>query len=415
MPNSSNWSDEEDGQAADSNSCIIVDNSQDATNGTWSGPTLNKIIKALRKVQKTLSQERIRSHQRTSAHANIGWVINQIQALKKNSNRDNEEEPEPSPTDDNSRLANIEKELAEIKKAVTDPRKTYAQAAQQATPNITERTHIEIAKRERLEKIRKEQAKTTVTLSLHTASKDLQETLESTPEDRMIETIQTHIMEHLHIPSAPIRTVKRTSKQTIKLFCNSEADATSLRNLNWETALCGAKAISATYAIVIHGVSKQDIDTGTQSQETIKASLESINDIDIVRTAPLMKRPRNPNAPTHSIIVFLKSSKEADNCIINGIRIGHRLHSAERYAPQYQVRQCFRCQSYGHIALSCTRQARCGKCAEEHETLACTSNTVKCTHCQEPHYAWHKNCPRHVQETERLELLRATTSPTYEC
>lgn len=163
-------------------------------------------MEALEKVQKTLSQDKIKHLQRTNAYDSVSWAINQIRVLNENPNRDLERQAEQPSTGDIARLANIEKELAEIKKAITEPRKTYAQAAQMGTTSATERTRIEIAKRKHIENIRKEHAKTTVTLSLHTASEDLRETFEPTTEDRMVETVQKHVSERLHIPLTPIRT-----------------------------------------------------------------------------------------------------------------------------------------------------------------------------------------------------------------
>lgn len=50
-------------------------------------PNWESIIKALKNVQDTLSQNTIRSHQKTSAHESIGWVIDQVRAATSTSSR----------------------------------------------------------------------------------------------------------------------------------------------------------------------------------------------------------------------------------------------------------------------------------------------------------------------------------------
>ena len=49
---------------------------------------------------------------------------------------------------------------------------------------------------------------------------------------------------------------------------------------------------------------------------------------------PLRRRNRNPTATTHSIVIFTKCPKEADQCIQNGINIEHRHYLPEKYIPQ---------------------------------------------------------------------------------
>ena len=127
-----------------------------------------------------------------------------------------------------------------------------------------------------------------------------------------------------------------------------------------------------------------------------------------------MKRPRNPNAPTQSIVISFKSAKEADDCIEMGIYIEHRYYAiAERYIPQSQIKQCFKCQAYGHKASVCTRKARCEKCAQEHETRECQSETMLCANCKGPHCTWLHECPVCQRKKEQGETLRKQISDFY--
>lgn len=47
----------------------------------------------------------------------------------------------------------------------------------------------------------------------------------------------------------------------------------------------------------------------------------------------------------------------------------------------YNVRKCFRCWGYYHIAKNCTRQETCHKCAGSHKADECTAAKKKCINC----------------------------------
>ena len=54
----------------------------------------------------------------------------------------------------------------------------------------------------------------------------------------------------------------------------------------------------------------------------------------------------------------------------------------------------------------------CGKCAQEHETKNCQSETRKCALCKGPH-AWEHECPACDWESERMEAKKDVISPFY--
>lgn len=57
------------------------------------------------------------------------------------------------------------------------------------------------------------------------------------------------------------------------------------------------------------------------------------------------------------------------------------------------VKQCYRCEGYGHHSFTCTLAYRCGRCAECHPTKECQSDTVKCCNCSGDHAATWRGCP----------------------
>src|SRR5215468_8413733 len=126
-----------------------------------------------------------------------------------------------------------------------------------------------------------------------------------------------------------------------------------------------------------------------------------------------MKKAKNPNAPTYSVVVFTECSKKANKLICERLRLEGRYHAAERYAPQCQIKQCFNCQGYGHRANACTKNLKCGKCGQEHETRTCSESKTRCANCEGEHTAWHHECSHRQTEYKRLEQARALTPSTF--
>jgi hypothetical protein len=195
-------------------------------------------------------------------------------------------------TEDKQYIANarqitkIENDIKEIKatihKAITAKPKTWAQVA--ASPGNPD-GHLEAAKRERLEKAKKEREKTEVTLTLRNASDDMQKHLSSLEESAIADCLQENLQDRLaddNIAEVKIRGIRKASKYILKIQCNSENDAATLQSLKWESILDGASVVKPAYGIVLNGVPKKDINIETQSQEEIRACLEKDNDIKVI-------------------------------------------------------------------------------------------------------------------------------------
>jgi hypothetical protein len=318
--------------------------------------------------------------------------------------------------EENSSKTRFENEIKEIvKEAVqgsTKP-KTWAQIASSQPPGAD--FHIEKAKQERLQKIKNEKAKTELTLSLSSASASFQQQVASMQEQDIAERLQEAIKyDWKGGREIQIRAVKKVPPHLIKIQCNTEVDVAALQQLKWELIFEGATQLTISYGVVLHGVPKKNLDLEDQLQAIRK--LEGSNALkSISRVALLMRKPRNPTAPTHSIVIFFNNAKEADRCISEGVVIESRTHAAVRYTPQCQITQCFRCQGYGHKAAACTRAIKCGKCSKDHETKICSAETLQCANCNEPHAAWHPDCSRKKKEKERLTLRQVTIPETFLC
>jgi len=323
------------------------------------------------------------------------------------------------------RITTIEHDIKEIKETlrnmVTQSPRSYVDAilspgnTNSKPKDASAHIRLETAKRERLEQAKTDRAKREITLTFRNASEKAYTRLRDTNESEYAAELQDAI-NRSEAKGATILKLRKMPGKLLKIQCNSESEATKLQELKWEQALEGATVLTQEYGIVLHGVATQIMDTRTTTQERMKAIIQEDNPaLAVQRIAPLTKRLRNPDAPTQSIVIFTRCPKTANDAIIDGVRIEGRYYAARRYNSQNQIRQCFRCQGYGHKAESCTRKITCGWCAQEHETKSCTGKASKCTHCNEEHPAWHHECPKRLKEHERLEALNAATPPLFTC
>jgi hypothetical protein len=181
---------------------------------------------------------------------------------------------------------------------------------------------LEMAKRERIEKNMKKREKMEVVLTLRNASKDVQQELEFLKESAIAETLQGALRNWLTTAGKKdikIKRVEKISKNILKLQCATEEDAEVIQGLEWAKILKGAAISKKPRGIVMHGVSKRHINFETQSQDEIRTKINEENDIKVLQVMPLMKRVKNPDAPTQSIVILMEDPSEANYCIDNGV------------------------------------------------------------------------------------------------
>lgn len=78
----------------------------------------------------------------------------------------------------------------------------------------------------------------------------------------------------------------------------------------------------------------------------------------------------------------------------------------EKFKNKSGVTQCYKCQSFGHIANNCYRDPYCVKCAGNHLTNSCDKNVTEtplCINCKEQHPANFRGCPVYERQ---LKLKR---------
>ena len=111
---------------------------------------------------------------------------------------------------------------------------------------------------------------------------------------------------------------------------------------------------------------------------------------------------RITNKPTMLMRVFTSSKEVADKALQDGIYLGFYRHRCEppRDKP-IEIKQCYKCQGFNHIASQCTSDPKCPKCGETHEGK-CKATELRCALCGENHSSRYKGCPTREAEVRKL-------------
>ena len=127
---------------------------------------------------------------------------------------------------------------------------------------------------------------------------------------------------------------------------------------------------------------------------------------------PVAKRPDTLGRSKRysTVLVSVATTGMHDDILDKGITEGGSLKTTRPWDRAADIRQCYRCQGYGHITTRCEGKTRCAICAGEHDTREHKSLVVKglakedlkCAACeQNGHPAWDPRCPIRSKELWR--------------
>lgn len=389
--------------------------------------TPENAIEALKKVQETLKQKTIRSDEKSKAERDIKLAIAQLVAMNKKLEEYQNQQGNQQPNDChdlNTRLGNIEQELANIKKAIMEPTRSYAQAtqatqqtapkAEEATPEKKGKERKPLTGRAKAKKRNQDNAKFEIKLSASKATDEIKNKLDTMHPKEIIDRLNKIVKP----PDATkpdekpeIKSINKLSNNVYRLHCKKEEDIHNLQNTDWNKAFKGLEKHTPRYKITVHGVNKADLDVYEPNEEEILELTEQ-NNIQIDGIGPLLRKPND--AKSHSITLSLLNAEEADRCINEGIIINYcHYYNVEKYTPQYSPTLCYKCLHYGHKASQCKRPQACMNCSGKHHVNDCTSETLKCAGCGKEHQANHRDCEKRLAEKYRLEEESDNASAYY--
>jgi hypothetical protein len=232
--------------------------------------------------------------------------------------------------------------------------------------------------------------------------------------DRAIEQSQNKHIERIRVASAnqlksgdlSIKTSNRNEAEALKQFAN-----------DWINRIGRGTSIRLpTYGILAHGIRTSSMDMAKFDE--IKAELLHDNrpfipNADIKYIGWLSRAALTKSAST--IIVEFTTPEDANKIIDEGLIWQGEAFRCERYDRQCRLKQCYKCQKYGHIGTQCKATA-CGYCAEPHSSKDCPTKADKsairkCAVCKGAHEAWNNRCPVRKAELSKVKAAYDIRQP----
>jgi hypothetical protein len=86
------------------------------------------------------------------------------------------------------------------------------------------------------------------------------------------------------------------------------------------------------------------------------------------------------------------------------------LKPVELYESGSRIKQCFRCQQYGHISTQCNNNVMCSFCGGSHSTNDCMekehTDNRKCAACNAgSHVSWSNQCSARIKERTKANKV----------
>lgn len=233
--------------------------------------------------------------------------------------------------------------------------------------------------------------------------------------DRAIEQSNNQHIKRIHVTSA---NQLKSGDLSIKTSNKNEADALKQFANDWINRIGrGTNIQLPTYGVLAHGIRTSTLDM--EKFDEIKAELLHDNrpfipNADIKYIGWLSRAARTKTAST--IIVEFTSPEDANKIIDEGLIWQGEVFQCERYDRQCRLKQCYKCQRYGHIGTQCKANTACGYCAEAHDSKDCPTKvdkTVarKCATCKGAHEAWNNRCPVRKVELAKVKAAYDTRQP----
>jgi hypothetical protein len=333
-----------------------------------------------------------------------------------------------------NQLSHITKELSELKNLVMRS-KTYADTAatrthreptpdQETSPNrrnphapSPEDNHTrEIQQRNFQRKVqqRHEKNKLEVVLTTQEMDPDTKKQIAQQSHAEITTKLQQNVESQMKNNPPIIQGIEKLKSQNIRIHSSTEEEAEQLRKLNWDKAYNGLTVHQPKYGIMIPGVPKELINPNELMNPELARQLEHQNKGKGARIIEIKTlRRKLKNTSYYSLVIFFDNPESADQCIKQGFYMYHQRFSPEKYNPQFQLIQCYKCQKFGHHATKCRNLHEvCAKCSEHHSTSQCHSEIHKCAGCKGEHPAWHQDCPIKINAIQNL-TTRKREAPSY--
>ncbi|EDN04466.1 predicted protein [Histoplasma mississippiense (nom. inval.)] len=192
------------------------------------------------------------------------------------------------------------------------------------------------------------------------------------------ERVNNALKERTRSTERPIQVVaaKQLKSGDVSIHTVNIEDANKLREEQQWTQALGreAKALQPTYGVLVHSVctDKENIDPSNQSRsiEKIQTENATLHPGATITYVGWLTRT-GAKKPTSSLVLEFTTKEHADRAIREGLVLDACYHHCELYDRSCKLKQCYKCQKYGHIGTQCNVNETCGYCAEPHNTRDC--------------------------------------------
>jgi hypothetical protein len=325
-------------------------------------------------------------------------------------------------------IDSIKREIQEVKETIVEtanipPTALINWAAIAAKPRTHIQTHrprhrdqeIDEESQKKQAEHRLDRVKIEVTLTAEGAPLATRNKLNNSDYEQITAILQKVVNKSTTKAPVKIGGFRILKSNDIRFTCETAEQAACLRQIDWTEAFEGLVVRQPKFGIVFHGVSIDEVNPHTDDLHEIANEIGERNNIKVIQLRTLRAPSKlDPMAQHNSFVILTHNQEAADNCMRKGIYLNCRLYNSEKYTPQYQLMQCYKCQRFGHKAGHCRGRERCGRCSkEDHIAKDCQSNTPRCVNCGDDHPAWYPDCPRRREESERLDDLKFKTKRAY--
>lgn len=131
--------------------------------------------------------------------------------------------------------------------------------------------------------------------------------------------------------------------------------------------------------------------------DQIKEELKN-QDIDISRINRIISK--KTETPTTFIRITLNNPADATKLLREGFFMDFFHYRTEKAHTAPNIKQCFNCQEFNHVAQQCKNKTKCVRCGGEHSHKTCdkAKHEPKCANCGGNHSAASKHCPTYLSQ-----------------
>lgn len=280
------------------------------------------------------------------------------------------------------------------------------------TSGSTKRESMETDKDDRYE----ENSKTEQTGTINKRSQNEKDTLYTRTyhADRKENNIPEYTVHCIIKAAAPEQNITKLSpfaiKKAIDYICGSVKSARPYRgnsilvetnNRNQIIQLMNTKVILNSYPITVELAENFDVIKG----KVFAPELAYVDEDNLLnelkeenpRVQHIHRIKRRDDNPSRILIITF-----GGRTLPPHLKAGYMAYPVDLYIPA--PLRCYKCQKFGHGSNSCRSNIRCGKCAEEHGTEECRTETRKCVNCNGEHQADNRECPSFKLEKEVVHI-----------